>query len=181
MADLRRDPIINVIHNGIKESIRVTFDNDCWGATVILVYSGIDSMAYLNMPTNQEDVTRKDFIDWVERYIQFPCSDKVSGYDFYGARCGMLHQYGSASKLSREGKCREIAYIPDCKPEIMYDPNVSKELVMVSIKGLVDAFFKGIDRFLIDLFSDDKKAKVAEERFPKLVHVLTRNSTDKNK
>lgn len=179
MQDLDRDPIINVIHKQIKESIRITLDNHCWAASVILIYSGIDAMAYLNMPENQDDVIRNDFVNWVERYISFPCREKLTGLDLYGARCGMLHQFGTASRLNREGKCRQIGYLPECKPEVIYNPKISTDLVMLSIKGLADAFFNGIDRFLIALFANSDKAKVAEKRLPKLVHVRKKQKNNK--
>ena len=58
MVDPNRDPIINVIHNGIKRGIRVALENNCLPAALILIYSGIDTMAYLNMPADQDDVHR---------------------------------------------------------------------------------------------------------------------------
>ena len=62
MADLSKDPIINGIHKGIRRGIEVAIQNGCLGSAIILVYSGIDAMAYLGMPTAQEDVTREDFL-----------------------------------------------------------------------------------------------------------------------
>jgi hypothetical protein len=38
-------------------------------------------MAFLGMPENQIDVTRQDFIQWVDRYIHFPCKEQLSGLD----------------------------------------------------------------------------------------------------
>ena len=172
MVDLSRDSIINVIHNGIKQSIRVLLENRCFGAAVILIYSGIDTMAYLDMPASQEDVTRTDFVRWAERYIRFPCTEQLTGLDLYGARCGMLHSYSVASNLSRQGKCRQIAYMDKSVPEVRSNPAVATDLVLVSVPGLAQAFFDGIDAFLIELFSDTKKAPIAEERFQKLVHHL---------
>lgn len=173
MVDLSRDPIINVVYNGIKKGICVALDNECYAAAVILTYSGIDTMAYLSMPSNQEDVTKGDFIAWAEKYINFPGKEQLTGLEIYGARCGMLHTYSVFSKLSREGKCRVMGYM-DKKPgpPVMYKPKISKDLVMISIKALTDAFFNGVDKFLVDLFADKQKGKVAEERFKKLVHTI---------
>ncbi|MBA3066114.1 hypothetical protein KJ633_03740 [bacterium] len=169
MNNLSQDPIINVIHNGIKQGIRITFEKKLYGATIILVLSGIDTMDYLDMPGNQEDVEKKDFIDWVKKYIRFPCKEQLAGIDLYGARCGMLHSYSIQSKLSRQNRCRQIGYMNKGKPEVRYNPEVTKDLVMVSIEALVESFFKGIDQFLINLFSNPKKSKIAEERLKKIV------------
>ena len=170
MENINEDTIINVVHKGIKESIRVVLKNKCYGAAVILILSGIDSMAYLDMPESQEDVNRNDFINWAEKYIKFPCKEQLTGLELYGARCGMLHNYSSRSKLSREGRCRQISYMNKSIPEIRYDLNISKDLVMVSIEGLANAFFDGIDKFLIALFSNKIKGKIAEKRFKWLMH-----------
>ena len=132
-------------------------------------------MAYLDMPAGQEDVTRTDFVRWVERYIRFPCAEQLTGLELYGARCGMLHSYSVASNLSRQGKCRQIGYMGKSVPEVRSNPAVSTDLVLVSVPGLAQAFFDGVDTFLIALFSDTKKALIAGERLRKLVHHLPIN------
>lgn len=175
MSDLRNDPIINVIQNGIKRGIRMALEMDCYSSAVILIYSGMDTMAFLNMPANQQDVTRHDFIEWAERYIQFPCKEQLSGLDLYGARCSMLHTYSAFSRLSREGRCRMIGYMDQSIPEVIYNLDAARDLVMVSIQGLAEAFFSGVDRFLIDLFANPDRARVAEEHFRLLVHTFDYN------
>ena|SRR3990172_563770 len=174
MADLSEDPIINVIHNGIRKGITVTLENGCEGSTAILILSAIDAMAYLSTPDGQEDVTKTDFIDWVDRYIRFPGAEQLTGADLYGARCAMLHSYGVASRMSREGKCRMIGYMDISNPPIRYNPTVSKELVLVSLPALKTALFDGMDRFLVDVYKDptSKTAKLADERFGNLVHKI---------
>ena len=169
MTDISTDPLINAVHNGIKRGIRVALENDCLGSAVILILSGIDAMAYVGMPAGQEDVTRNDFITWVDRYIKFSCSEQLSGWDLYGARCAMLHSYATASDLSRKGKCRQIGYMDKSVPEIRFNPSVSMDLVLVSVPALADAFFSGIDQFLVDVFADKKKRPIADQRLQKLV------------
>ncbi len=170
MNDLSRDPVFNVIHNQIKRSIRVLIENECLGAAVQLIYSGIDTMAYLGLPENQEEVKQKDFIAWAERYIRFPCKEQLTGADLYGARCGLLHTYSPYSAKSRKGECRLIGYKGKMVPEVKYDPKINKDLVMVSVSALVEVFFKGVDQSLINLFSDSKKSKLVEERLENLAH-----------
>ena len=76
---MERDPISKAIYGGIKRGIQVAVENNCYGSAVILILSGIDSMAFFNMPESQTDVTGSDFIDWVDRYIKFPCNEKLHG------------------------------------------------------------------------------------------------------
>ncbi|TMA11717.1 MAG: hypothetical protein E6J89_06980 [Deltaproteobacteria bacterium] len=172
MHDLGKDPIINAVHNGIKRGIRVALEHDCLGSAVILILCGVDAMAYLDMPASQHDATRNDFVRWAEQYIKFPCNEQLTGLDLYGARCAMLHNYGTASDLSRKGKCRQVGYMDESVPEVRFDPNVSKDLVLVSVPALADAFFSGVDKFLVDLFAVKKKAPIAEQRLKKLVQAI---------
>jgi len=76
---MKRDPVTKSIYGGIKKSIQVAVENNCYASAVILILSGMDSMAFLNIPESQTDVTRTDFIEWVDRYIKFPCSEKLTG------------------------------------------------------------------------------------------------------
>jgi len=172
VTDLSKDPLINAVHNGIKRGIRVTLENDCLGPAVILILSGIDAMAYLAMPATQNDVIRDDFVTWVEQFIKFPCKEQVTGLDLYGARCAMLHNYGTASELSRKGKCRQVGYMDKSVPEVRFNRNISKDLVLVSVPALGDAFFSGMDKFLVDLFTDKKKASIAERRLRTLIQAI---------
>ena len=60
MSDLKRDPVVNAIQNGIKDDIDFNHKGRRHRATLILIYAAIDAMAFLNMPELQTDVTRKD-------------------------------------------------------------------------------------------------------------------------
>ncbi len=84
----------------------------------------------------------------------------------------MLQTNGIASDLSSKGKCRQIGYMDKSIPEVRFAPGVSRNLVLVSVPALAEAFFTGADNFLIGLFADPKKAPIAEERFKQLVQAI---------
>jgi hypothetical protein len=174
MTDLPRDPVINVIMLGIKHEIGVALDNGCLRAAVISTYAGIDAMAFLGMPAGQNEVQKKDFIDWAARYIRFPCKEQLTGEDMYGARCAMLHRYGSKSRMSEMGLCRQVAYMDKSVPEVRFNPAVSTELVLVSVSALCEALFSGVDRFIVDLYPNPDRGKLADKRFETLSHQLPR-------
>jgi hypothetical protein len=44
--------------------------------------------------------------------------------------------------------------------------------VAISIEGLVSAFFKGVEQFLIDVYLDGQRGQTADERFQLVVHCL---------
>jgi hypothetical protein len=170
---LSTDPLTNAIQ-GIKRGIDVTVENECWGSAVILIYAAMDAMAFLGMPAGQEDVTRDDFVAWADRYVHFPCKEQISGLELYGARCATLHAYGTESRLSRLGRVRQIGYAKRCVPEVRYHPPTSTELVIVSAQALRDSLFTGIDRYLVDLFSDPVRGRVADNRLQKIMNAILR-------
>ena len=170
MPNYSDDPIENVIRMQIKEPIRLLLEHKHFSSAIKLIYSGIDTMAYLSMSKGKSDVTKSDFVTWVDKYLKFKCREQLTGLDVYGARCSMLHNHGTASKLSRQGKCRQIGYADKMQPVIVFQPLISPELVLVSIPALAESFFNGVDKCLIDLFSNPKKKNLAESRLNKLVH-----------
>lgn len=179
-AELSQDPVMNAIYKGIRRGIEITVDNNCLGSAVILILSAIDTMGYLAMPENQQDVTKVDFINWAEKYVRFPCREQLSGADLYGARCAMLHTYGAQSKMSRNGECRVILWMSHAIPPIMTSPK-TPGYVMVSIPALRDALFDGIATFLVNTFRDpkSKEAELANRRLRSLVHELATNEVSR--
>jgi hypothetical protein len=102
------DPLINAIYQGIKRGIQVTYDNECYGACLILIYCGIDAMSYLDMPTNRAEVHADDFIQWVEGYLSPNLKNsatQVTGKELYIARCAVVHTYGVESLKNEERQC----------------------------------------------------------------------------
>jgi hypothetical protein len=131
----------------------------------------------LGAPQTQDNVTRKDFIAWASRYVRFPGREQLTGEDLYGARCAILHQHAAESDLSRQGKCRIVGYyVGDSVPPVIFKAKVDPTMVMVCVTGLVDAFFRGVDTFLVDLFADSKKARIAEQRLQSVTIELPSDS-----
>jgi len=53
---------------------------------LILMYSAIDTMAWLNRDEEHEDVTRSDFILWVETFLLPDSGLSCTAIDLYAAR-----------------------------------------------------------------------------------------------
>jgi hypothetical protein len=47
---------------------------------------------------------------------------------------------------------------------VRYDPTIDSAVVVVSVPALKDAFFKGIDAFLVNAFADQSRHAILEER-----------------
>jgi len=171
--DFSRDPVTNAIYRGIKEGIKVTLENKCYGSSLILIFAGIDAMANLARPESRKEVKPADFIGWVNKYLKIETKESITGEEFYGARCAVLHTYGVESGITKKWNARKLGYMVHGYPPIKYNPDVNKDLVIVDIPALSEAFFNGINQFLIDLFAgkEDKpeKRKIVEDRLNKLL------------
>lgn len=170
---IREDPVVNIIYEGIIFPIQLCVENKHARAALQLLYCGIDAMAFLSLEEGKEESSRADFGDWCEKYLKFNVNEKISGLEFFAARSGLVHNYKAESKLSKDGKARMIGYYSGEGPDIIYAPKESTELVMVRVEGLVLAFSKGVDKFIVDLFSGDRK-RAAEARFEKMLRTLPR-------
>lgn len=164
------DPILNVVQKGIKGDIRALLEEERLRGALLLTLAGIDTMAFLGMEKGKTGVSRSDYVEWADQYIEFQCSNQVSGLELYAARCAALHNYSTESRLSREGDCREIGWMSESTPAVRYNSEVREDLVLVSIPALSNCFFEGVDAFLVDVYSDDQRAEIADERFQKIMH-----------
>jgi len=97
---MKNDPIINAINDGIRADLQFNLDACRYRAVLILTYSAMDAMAFLDMPAAQTEVVRKDFTGWASRYIRFPGTEQLTGEDLYGARCGSTRTAPSRSSVA---------------------------------------------------------------------------------
>jgi len=162
----KRDPLL--AFREIRHGIQTALNNKCYGATLILIYAGIDAMANLARQEGQGWVRSDDFIGWVDRYLQVESAEKVSGPEWYSARCAILHTYGVESTRTQSGGARKLGYMVGGKPAVKYDPQVDPNLLIVDCVALAEAFFQGLDKFMVDLFADSERQKLIESRLQKL-------------
>ena len=169
--DLSKDPVVNVIYQGIKEPIKLCMENSAQRAALQLMYAAIDSLAKLGMPEDQKKSTRSDYAQWCDNYLNFDSREKVKGIEWFAARSGLLHNYTAESELSSDGKARMIGYYSGEGPDIIYNQGESERLIMVRIEGLINVFYKGLDAFVVNLYKNISH-EVVEERFNKMFHLL---------
>ena len=77
---------------------------------LILIYSSIDIFAALDRPNDKLDVTRQDFLNWCENYLETSGFVQCQAIDLYSARCSVIHTSTSESALSRRGEARKVVY-----------------------------------------------------------------------
>ncbi|MBV9675892.1 MAG: hypothetical protein JO185_06130 [Acidobacteriaceae bacterium] len=166
MTPLPEDLVAGVIEKGIKHPISIVLQEHCYSAALVLTYSGMDTMAFLGMPSEKTYVMRSDFIAWTEHYVRSPFREEVSALDLYGARCSVLHG-GAASRLSQSSECKTLRH-----SELQFEEPLSPKVVIAPVGELVRAFFAGIDQFLLDVSQDEKRAKSVGQRLRYLMETM---------
>jgi hypothetical protein len=159
----------------LKNSIETCYKNQLLTPSLILIYSGIDIMAWLNRFETHDDVDRSDFIWWVEKYLLPDSGLSCSAIDLYGARCSLLHSYTSESRLSRKGGAKSIYYTwgtksPDDLQNLMKER--LKPISVIKIEQLFKAFCTSLDRFKQDLLNDSDRAKLVYDRGEKFLQLM---------
>lgn len=135
-------------------------------ASIVLLYSAIDSMAWAD--SDKEVVGNQGFKNWVSKYMLGPNQallPEVTAEDLWGARCGVLHTSAPESNSFRDKKARRLFYRSNVGEISAPDQTV----IVVSLENLGWAFASGLLYFLDDLQNDKSRDKGARE---KLMRVL---------
>jgi hypothetical protein len=119
---------------------------------LILLYSAIDIMAWLNRDESHADSRRSDFIHWVNNYLLPHSELTCKANDLYSARCSILHSYTSESRMSRQGEAKKIYYAWGTAhaEHLQHFINLSSEkdcTIVLHIDTLFNAFRNGVQRF----------------------------------
>jgi hypothetical protein len=138
----------------LSKGVDACLDNKLIGPALILIYSAIDTAAWLD--SNDEFATRNSFIDWTNRYLLSTNALSCTAVDLYAARCGLLHTFTPNSKLSSEKKARRICYAwgKSRGEDLQRTIDLAKtadEYVAVKVEELFAAWRDGVLTFTEDL------------------------------
>lgn len=146
---------------------------DKWEPTIALVFVTIDSMAWLERSPTRSDVTRTDFIDWVERHMipdsHLPCTAD----ELYSARCGMLHSITADSRRQREDRAniRKVYFVrarageADAVDALLTVQFAEPRLpVYVNVDHLVASLKRALEGFSSHLNDDEPKWRLVASR-----------------
>lgn len=148
---------------GMLGAVKDCFTNRRILPGLVLLYSTIDILASLDRPDSKQDVTREDFIAWVDVFLLRGSSLKCSAIDLYAARCGLLHTYAPGSKLSREGRAKEIYYAwgkakVGALEQSMQNIAWKTPAVGVHVNGLLKGLERGFQEFRRAIGRDSTRA-----------------------
>jgi len=165
--------------NELLRGILLVYDQNLNIPALILLYAGIDFVASLDRLDPDVEVTKADFLGWVEKYLLPNSELRCSAIDLYSARCGWVHKYTSKSRLVRENKAREIFYQfgqydnEEQLQEAIKDPRAA---VAVHFTRLFNAFRDGLDAWERDYQKNpEHKARIIRNS-DRLLHRIDRSS-----
>lgn len=138
--------------------------------SLILIYSGIDTLASLNRPEQKEKVTRIDFEKWCSDYL-LPASElNCSATDLYAARCSILHTSTAVSDLSRNNAASEMVYYigniseKQSRYQTIIDEKYPRRTIIVNIANLEKAFKSSYVLFSEKLDQNPAKREIVYDR-----------------
>src|SRR5271154_5978845 len=129
----------------ILDAIEQSIQKDRIIPVLILVYSGIDNIS--NLAAMEEQPAGIIFKEWVKKWMMEKYSLPCTETDIWSARCGLLHQQISESKLTKGGKAREIYYShggADPKALQLVINLANKDAICVVLEDLIGSFKKGM-------------------------------------
>ena len=132
------------------DAVRLCMDNQLIVQALTLIYTGIDFLASLSRPLGQADVSRSDFIRWVETFMECLQQLGVEGIDLYGARCGIVHTYTPDSGVHRKGRAKRIMYSwGDREPHAATSlvRGLGRSEVFIKVEELFETLCVGMEKF----------------------------------
>ena len=176
-----KDPVVNVVHNQLKNDVRVLVDNKCYSGAVKLIYCGIDVMAWLDLPrlksgTANDRLQVDSWKRWVRNYIVDPNGIELDKA-LWESRNGMLHMHSALSNRLRRGKgnIQPVAFANRMWPPV----KGNEKLIVVSAEWLAEQFMGGVDKFLVRTFDNRQKRPIAEERLRNMSHYMPADRSER--
>ena len=139
-------------------------------AAVAMAYVCIDTMAFLSLPAGREIQGRADFIAWVDAFLTGHPDQpyQYRGLDVYGARCAVLHAFGSEADFHDKNKdAKKFGYHDGGKHA--YNPDVDERLVIIGTASFLNDVTHAVVAFLDACKADAELQQRVEARLPKVL------------
>jgi len=126
-------------------------------------------VSFLSLPAGQNVNNRKNFIDWVDKYMEGHSDQpyQYRGKDLYAARCALLHTFGAEAKAHKDDQdIFLIGYHNGGKHAL--SPDINPRLLILGTSSLTNDFICGVEVFLKDAKKDENLWKQIWERLLKI-------------
>ena len=138
---------------------------DATTAALSMSFICIDVMSYLSMPADKPKQGRTDFISWVDTYLEGHDDQPYAyrGIDVYGARCALLHVFGSEVDFHQQNsEAKKFGYHNGGKHA--YDFNIDPGLVIIGAKSFVNDVVAAVVKFIETVQADENLKLIVESR-----------------
>jgi hypothetical protein len=155
---------------GLINEIKTCENAGATTSAVAMAFVCMDTMAYLALPAGRETQGKADFIAWVDAHLKGHEEQpyQYRGLDVYGARCAMLHAFGSESDFhEKNGDAKKFGYHDGGKH--VYDSAVDKRLVIIATASFLNDVVHAVSAFLEDCKADADLRDRVEGRLPKVL------------
>lgn len=155
---------------GLIDEIKTCEKAGATTSAVAMAFVCLDTMAYLSLPAGREARGKADFIAWVDAHLKGHDDQpyQYRGLDVYGARCAMLHAFGSKADFHEKNEDAKTFGYHD-GGEHAYDPAVDERLVIIGTVSFLNDVVHAVGAFLEGCKADaDLRARV-EGRLPEVL------------
>jgi hypothetical protein len=156
----------------LKTAIDLCFRERLVAPTLALLYSGIETMTWLGLPDDQEDVRGEDFVQWTDQYLLPGSGIACAAVDLYSSRCGIVHSMTTESRKIRQGAARGVYFAwGNHRAEDLQQilDRFGKPICAVQMDALIKAFQIAADRFMQASQLDAELGRRVSKRQKKII------------
>lgn len=165
----------------LLDAIQICIEKELITPSLILIYSAIDIMSWLNSEHPKESVKAR-FTHWVDRYMLSAKPLKCTAIELYGARCGLVHTFTAESDLSQQGTIRQIIYASGAskasKLSAMITTAKLSNYVPLQVEELLEAVRRGLEAFKKELSGNPSKAAKVSAKGGKFFKTVSNKGID---
>ncbi|MEW6197502.1 MAG: hypothetical protein AB1601_02390 [Planctomycetota bacterium] len=142
----------NRLLKALAEIVAAIDDNLAAGRelpALLLLYAGIDLLAWLEAPGDQTELRGSDFKSWCLRYLLPESGLECNANELWAARCALLHNAAAEARELRKAGTRTIVYTSAAnRPETaaVAASDAKAECRTVAVAALRDAFQQAVTR-----------------------------------
>ncbi len=155
---------------GLIAQIKRCEEAGATAAAVAMAYIAIDTMAFLGLPTDRNKQGRGDFVAWVDSYLKGHENQpyQYRGIDVYGARCALLHAFGSEVGYHQQfPHVKKFGYHDG--GQHTFDPAINEHLVIIGTASFLNDVSIAIGSFLQACQADPALRARVEDRLPRIL------------
>lgn len=149
-------------YHDLLKSIKICKDADFKESVLILMYSAIDSISWLDSTEN--DILKRDgkkeFISFCNRYIIPKMNADITAEELYAARCAVVHTISATSKNNLTKNIRLICYSNNSvavKEGNQLLNKINPNAIFLDIISLLVVLTEAIEDFFNTIAKDENK------------------------